>query len=132
MDALLAPEARQALEALALSRSPASAGILFGHKRGSRFIIESALPTTPGYYPPQRTYLRLSAAFSDRIIGFFSFSAESGLRKISPPPFAVGKVFLSLKAGPDGRLFLRGHSPDYSRRFILRPVPLAKVKGRKL
>jgi len=129
MDALLAPEARQALEALALSRSPAPAGILLGHKRGSRFIIESALPTTPGYYPPQRTYLRLSAIFPDRIIGFFSFSAEGGLVKLPPPPFAVGKIFLCLKAGPKGRLSLRAHSADYGRRLVLRPVPIVKIKG---
>lgn len=131
MDALLAPEARQTLEALSLSRSPASAGILLGHKRGPRFIIERAVPTTAGYYPAQRTYLRLSALFQEAVIGFFSFSAETGLAKLTPPPFAVGKVFLCLKSGPAGRLSFRAFSPDYPHRFILRPVRMATVKGKK-
>jgi hypothetical protein len=131
MDALLATEARQMLEALSLSRSTASAGILLGHKRGPRFIIERAVPTTAGYYPAQRTYLRLSALFQEAIIGFFSFSAEEGLAKLTPPPFAVGKLFLCLKGGPEGRLSFRAFSPDYLHRFILRPVRMAAVKREK-
>jgi hypothetical protein len=130
MDALLATEARHALEALSLSRSPASAGILLGHKRGFRFIIERVVPTRAGYYPTQRTYLRLDALFQQTVIGFFSFSAAAGLAKLTPPPFAVGKVFLCLKRGPNGRLSFRTFSPDHSGRFILRPVRMATVKGK--
>jgi len=129
MDALLTLEARQTLEALSLGRSPVSAGILLGHKRGPRFIIEKALPAGRGYYPAQPTYLRLSALFPDKVIGFFSFASQTGLAKVAPPPFAVGKVFLCPKVGAKGRLSFRAFIPDFAQRFILRPVRMAKFKG---
>jgi hypothetical protein len=131
MDALLAPEARQALEALFIGRSQASAGILIGHRRGLRFIIEKALPTAAGYYPSARTYARLSALTKNAIIGFFSFSSETGLWKMNPPPFAVGKVFLCPKGKAEARLSWRAFSLDYEGRFILKPVRLASLKQKK-
>ncbi|OGD09368.1 MAG: hypothetical protein A2Y86_02735 [Candidatus Aminicenantes bacterium RBG_13_62_12] len=122
MDVLLTRTARRALEAAALGGGRTASGLLLGHKRGGRFVIESAVPSGRGSFPGREAYVRLASILGDEVVGFFSSPPAPGLRKKTPPPFSVGKLFVSVKAGRAGRLSCRAFFIDYAERFVWKPL----------
>ncbi len=129
MDALLTRTAYQALEAAALSSRRTSSGLLLGHKRGRRFIIEKTISSGSGPFPGMEDYFRLNSILGDEVIGFYSSAPGPALRQKDPPPFSVGKVFLSIKAGRAG-CRIRASAIDYTDRFVWKPLRLALPGGK--
>lgn len=127
MDALLTRNARQAVEAAVLGSRRRAAGILLGHKRGGRFIIDRIAPSGPGAFPGLKEYIRLSSILGGDIIGFFSNSPAGDVRRKTPPPFSVGKLFLSVRAGRNGRLASRAFVIDYAGRWVWKSLKLVSL-----
>lgn len=114
------------LEAAVLGGRTAWGGLLLGHKRGGRFIIEKAVPCGPGVFPGRNAYPRLAILFGDALVGFYSSSPPN--RREPPPPFSVGKVFLTVKAGPRG-LSRKAFLADYTSRFLWKPLKIVSLQG---
>ena len=102
MDVLLTRTARRALEAAALGGGRTASGLLLGHKRGGRFVIESAVPSGRGSFPGREAYVRLASILGDEVVGFFSSPPAPGLPAfiISSGLPAAGSS--TVRAGFDG------------------------------
>lgn len=125
MDAYLSREACRSLEALSLlSHRTRPDGLLLGHKRGCRYIVENIFPSQRGFFPSFEKYLLLDQLFQNRILGFFSFAVEEKkLRKILKP-FAHGKLFLDISPDKRKKMEIKSFVIEYEDSFVLLPIPL--------
>ena len=132
MDAFLAREAVQALEALsAVSSAAHLKGCLLGHKRGRRVIIEKVLPVPAGFHPTRENMIRLDRIFRGRMVGFFA-PRGSAFNKALLQPIACGRLFLSVQPRQQGGLCLKPFLIDYDGRFSFNPVKLIREKEGRL
>jgi hypothetical protein len=126
MDVFITPEARREIEALRVARPAASTwGILIGHKRGFRFIVEKVFPAGSGRArPDERIVAELDRIWPGRVIGLFAVRPGTDFCRAVLGPFLYGKLVLRL--GPSGRKFsMRPSVVEFERKFFLAPVALA-------
>jgi len=125
MDACLLEEAYQSLEALGtIATKSNSDGLLLGHIRGHRFIVERIFPTQRGFFQSLDNYFSLNQIFDDEILGFFSFfPEEKKMRKILAP-FAFGKLILQIQLNRQNKMVIKPFLLDYDKEFYLSPIRL--------
>jgi len=133
MDVFLSDEAILHLRAHALEgQGKGQGGLLLGHKRGQRFIVEQVYPSRVHFFSSERNFWILDQLFSGKIIGFYSFTSGSKKAPAVLRPFAYGKVFLRISLRPKNRWNLEPHVIEYKDSFFLRPIALhtpIKEKG---
>jgi hypothetical protein len=125
VDAFITPEARREIEALTVFRpKPGAWGVLVGHRRGFRFIVEKAFPAGDGRsVPDERLLAGLDGVWPGRTIGLFAFRPGAAFRKAVLGPAWYGKLFLRL-SGPARSPELRPSVVEYKRNFFFDEVPL--------
>lgn len=124
MDAFIAADARQAFDALTtLSPGRKLLGVLIGHKRGHRFIVERIFPAPPGFRLDERDILRADEAFAGRAIGFFASGDMARLKAALRGPAAAGRLLLSVRTEKRGPAF-KAYAVDFDGRFRFVPLPL--------
>lgn len=125
MDAYLAAEAHQALEALgSLSAKPDLSGFLIGHKRGHRFFVENIFSLPKGFQPTLENYHDLNRLLDEKIIGFFAFPATTVHKRRFFQPFACGKMFLGVRVDKKTGLRFESYLIDYDDHFLAVPIKL--------
>ena len=135
MDAFISMEAQQALRAIkSIAPGKSVSGLLLGHKRGRRFVVERAFPAPSGFKPSPKSLHLLDGIFEGKIIGFFQFHPDERKERAFLQPAACGKLFLAIDSLPSGQSLLIGCLIDYDGRFELEPIrvtleePQAKAK----
>ncbi len=127
MDAYLSRESYQTLEALSLLAPRSNpTGLLIGHKRGHRYIVERILPTPSGMLISPQKYFDLDRVLDGKIIGFFSAQANDHKTKRILSPFAYGKLFLEVKRSSKSQIKVKPFVVDYAKEFFLTPIRLKK------
>lgn len=126
MDVLITPEAQREIDALRVFRpKPGAWGVLIGHKRGFRFIIEKAFSAGDiGAVPDVRLLAGLEGIWPGRTIGVFVSRPGAGFKRAVLGPAWYGKLVLGL-AGTAKEPVLRPAVVEFDRKFFLSPVPLA-------
>lgn len=126
MDVIITPEARREIEGLRIVRpDPATWGILIGHKRGFRFIVEKIFPAGSGRkLPDERLVADLDRVWPGRIIGLFAIRPGTAFRKAVLGPLFYGQLIVHLGISA-GTPVVRPAIVEFKRRFFLEPVPLA-------
>jgi hypothetical protein len=121
MDVYLTEEAHSFLQAINMVKGDHD-GLLLGHKRGHRFIVEKIFPTHRGFFSSQEQYIALNRHFGDRVIGFFSFNPDE--RKVNKilGPLAQGKLYLRINTQGDDTLDIQPFRIDFEDRFFLSPI----------
>lgn len=123
MDAFLTTDALRTLQAVALlSGSARPAGVLLGHVRGGRFLVEAIVAGQNAKTSSLEVQARLDDLDPGRVIGFFVFSPTAAGRRAFAKPHACGKLFLAVKKGRSGGLGFKGYHIDYDGRFVFLPV----------
>jgi hypothetical protein len=135
VDAFITPEARREIDALMVFRpKPGTWGVLVGHRRGFRFIVEKAFPAGGGgSVPDERLLAGLDGVWPGRTIGLFAVRPGAAFTKAVRGPAWYGKLVLRL-SGPARSPAMRPSVVEYKRRFFLAPialVPAAKEKARE-
>lgn len=135
VDAFISMEAQQALRAIkSIAPGKSVSGLLIGHKRGRRFVVERAFPAPAGFKPSLKSLHLLDGIFEGKIIGFFQFHSDEKKERAFLQPSACGKFFLAIDSLPSGQSLLIGCLIDYDGRFELEPIlvtmeePRAKAK----
>ena len=130
VDAFITRQAGVDLEALhLLAPGSRSWGLVFGHKRGFRFIVERAFPSPAGWpLPPAARLEALNRLWEGRLIGLFSVRDRAVLKPEALGPYFYGKLVLDLR-GPSGAASAKAYVVDFERRFFLSPIALSR--GRK-
>ncbi|MCX6559471.1 MAG: hypothetical protein NTZ26_03050 [Candidatus Aminicenantes bacterium] len=133
MDAYLTPDARLALQALAVtSGRAASAGFLIGHVRGGRFIVEGLVPAaSPTTISDPEIFFRLDALYAGRIIGFFLAASAASARKPLLRPHACGKLVLAARKTPSGRSAWKGFLIEFDGEFSFARAQIISETERK-
>ena len=132
MDVLIAPEARRELEALQVFKpKPGTWGVLVGHRRGARFIVEKLLPAgAAGTVPDEGLLAGLDVVWPARTIGLVAVHPGAAFRKAACGPTWYGKVLLEL-AGTSKAPRLRPSVIEFERKFFLAPIDLAPAVKEK-
>jgi len=135
VDAFITPEARREIEALTVFRpKPGAWGVLVGHRRGPRFVVEKAFPAGDGRaVPDERLLAGLDAVWPGRTIGLFAFRPTAAFLKAVRGPAWYGKLLLRL-SGPVRLPAIRPSVVEFERGFVLDPIglaPAAKEKARE-
>jgi len=135
MDVLITPEAKREMEALrAFKPKPGTWGVVVGHMRGRRFIVEKVVPAgRPGTLPDEGLLAGLDAVWPGRTIGLVAVRPGAAFRKAVCGPAWYGKLVLEL-AGPAAAPVIRPSVVEFERRFFLVPIelaPAAKEKARE-
>ncbi len=125
MDVYLSRQALLQIEALSLI-SPASEGILCGHKKGQRFFVENILSAVGVFAAPPERMRRLQDLLQESFLGFFSLdlSEEKGDGVLGPS--SVGKVFLDIRSRTEKKPTMSASVFDYDGTFRLLPVKIKK------
>lgn len=122
MDAYLSREAYRFFEALALVSTEASPdGLLIGHKRGHRYVVEKIFPALKGFSVFPQIYFELDKIFDGKLIGFYSLKPEEKKIKKILAPFAYGKLFLKVHR-QENRVAIESFLIDYREGFFLSPI----------
>jgi hypothetical protein len=103
MDVLITPEAKREVEALRAFRPrPGTWGVLIGHRRGPRFIVEKvATAGDPGTVPGEDLLERLDAVWPGRTIGLIAVRPGAAFKRAARGPAWYGKLVLELaRNGP--------------------------------
>ncbi len=126
VDVLITPGARREIDALAVFRPRSGAwGVLIGHRRGSRLIVEQVLAGgSPGTTPDERVLAGVGAIWPGRTIGVVAVRPGSAFRKALLGPAWYGKLVLR-STGPAKAPVFRPFAVEFKRRFFFDPVPLA-------
>jgi hypothetical protein len=126
VDVFITPEARHEIETLRIVRPAASTwGILIGHKRGFRFIVEKVFPAGGGRnLPNERVFAELDRVWPGRVIGLFAVRPGAAFRKAVLGPLFYGKLIVHMGASA-GTPAVRPSVVEFERRFFLAPVALA-------
>jgi hypothetical protein len=132
VDVLVTPEARQELEAIRAFRPrPGTWGVLVGHRRGSRIIVEKVLAAgDPGTVPGEALLERLDSVWPGRTIGLVAVRPGAAFKKAARGPAWYGKLVLEI-AGTARAPVLRPFVVEFERRFFLDPVPFAPAVKEK-
>src|SRR4030042_118038 len=133
MDVLITPEAKREIDALRVVRPrPPTWGVLIGHKRGFRFIVEKVCAAGSGRtLPEERLLVGLDGIWPGRTIGLFAVRPATAFKKAVLGPAWYGKLIIQM-AGSAKAPAMRPSVVEFERKFFLAPVPLApagKEKG---
>ena len=125
VDVLITPEARREIEALmAIRPLPSTWGILIGHKRGFRFIVEKIFPAGSGrVLPNERVLAGLDGIWPGRVIGLFSVRPGIAFRKAVLSPGWYGKLVFDLGLSAQKRS-IRPYIVEFKTKFFLARIPL--------
>ena len=125
MDVLVTPEARREIETLrAIRPLPSTWGILIGHKRGFRFIVEKIFPAGSGrVLPNERHVAELDHVWPGRVIGLFSVRPGVAFRKAVLSPGWYGKLVLDFGLSVQKRS-IRPYIVEFKTKFFLARIPL--------
>jgi hypothetical protein len=130
MDAFLAIEALQTLSSLRLLPFPKNSfGLLFGHKRGRRYIVEKALPAPEKFEPTAENLEELDRLFRGKLVGLFGLELDPKKKTILLQPLAGGRLYLDVRRRKQGGLCLKPFLVDYDGRFSFIPIGLVREKG---
>jgi len=132
VDVLVIPEARREIEALRAFR-PASGtwGILIGHRRGPRYIVEKVVAAgRPGLRPDERLLEAFDRIWPGGVIGLMAVRPDAAFKKAVLAPVWYGKLVLR-SAGPERAPVLQAGVVEFERRFFLDAVPLAAAVKEK-
>jgi len=123
---LITQEARREVEALQAFRpAPGAWGVIVGHKRGPRFIVEKIVAAgSPKSAPDERLLARLDKIWPGRVIGLAAVRPEAAFKKALLGPAWFGKLVLQ-SSGPVKAPVLRSWVVEFERRFFLAPIPFA-------
>jgi hypothetical protein len=126
VDVFITPEARRELEALrAVRPRPSAWGVLIGHKRGFRFIVEKVFPAAGAAAAPSERLVReLDRVWSGRVIGLFAVRPGAAFKKAVLGPAWYGKLVLDLGLSAR-KQSVRPFVVEFERRFFLALVTLA-------
>jgi len=128
MDAFIAAEARQSLAALsALSAGKKLFGILVGHKRGHRFIVEKAFPAAAFRFSPA-DFARADELFAGKVLGFYSSGGLARIKARLLQPYAAGRLLLAVRTAKHAPSF-KAYAVDFDGRFRVVPLPLIVEEG---
>jgi len=126
MDVFVSDGAKRSLLAeLILHSGGGPDGLLLGHKRGSRFIVEEILPTRSGFFASQSALAACDRYLQHRILGFFTYSPGSGKIQKILTPIAYGKLYLEVAGDGIDNLVLISYLIEYKDGFFLAPIPIA-------
>ena len=123
MDVHLTREAQQHLKAIHIV-SPKTHGLLIGHKRGHRFVVERILPTPKSFTFPLEKHMQLNQILEDSIIGFFSFDTDKSLLSRILVPFFTRKLFLEISQGKGNKTTINPFVIEYDKKFHLSPIKI--------
>jgi hypothetical protein len=125
MDIYLTAAASQNLEAVRLlAPAEESRGLLLGHRRGNRFIVENILSSPAKHWPSPKILLKLDGEVGGKIIGFFILGSAGPGRAELLQPIGVGKVLVEGRGRGGKRNLFRGKLIDYEEGFNFRPIPV--------
>jgi hypothetical protein len=132
MDVLIIPEARREIEAMGVFKPrPGAWGVLIGHKRGPRFIVEKIFPLgNPGAAPDERLLEGLEHVWPGGTIGLVAVRPSPMLKKAALGPAWFGKLVLQI-TGTAKAPVLRSSVVGFEGKFRLVPVPLAPAAKEK-
>jgi hypothetical protein len=125
VDALITAEAAAELEALNILRpGRASWGILLGHRRGRRSLIEGFFLAGSGTpFPSLKNLDRLDRLWNGRIVGLLAVRPDAAIKKRLLGPYFYGRLYLDLRFGKAGPR-LRAYCVEFDRVFFLSPIRL--------
>jgi hypothetical protein len=124
VDAYITAEALQILEALdALNPRRRRSGVLIGHKRGRRFIVERILPAPANFDPKPAVLGRLDEIFAGKAVGFFSSGDLTRTRAGLRQPLAAGRLLLATESRRRARR-VKAWAVDFDGRFRFIPIPV--------
>jgi len=113
---------------------PGTWGVLVGHRRGSRFIVEKvATAGDPAAVPDEDLLGRLDAVWPGRTVGLIAVRPGAAFRRAARGPAWYGKLVLEL-AGTARSPVLRPFVVEFERGFFLDPIafaPAVKEKARE-
>jgi len=126
VDVFITPEARREIDALRVFRpKPGAWGVIIGHKRGPRFIVEKVLPAgAPGTAPDEKALAELDGIWPGRIIGIVLVRPPAALKKALLGPAWFGRLVLQ-STGPARAPVLGSAVVGYERRFRFETLPFA-------
>jgi hypothetical protein len=132
VDVLITPEARREVEALRVIRPADSAwGILIGHKRGFRFIVEKVFPAGNGRaLPSERLLAGLDGIWPGGVIGLFAVRPGAAFKKAILGPAWYGKLVLDL-GSTARKQSIRSFTVEFERKFFLAGIPLVTAGSAK-
>jgi hypothetical protein len=126
MDVFITPEARHEIDALRAFRPKLGAwGVIIGHKRGPRFIVEKVLTAgSSGTVPDERSLAEFEGIWPGRVIGIMIARPAAALKKALLGPAWFGRLVLQ-STGPARTPVLSSSVVGFGRRFRFEPVPFA-------
>ena len=126
MDVLIVPEARREIAALqALRPAGGTWGILIGHRRGPRYVIEKVVTAGPPERLPDEEVLEeIDRLWPGHVIGLAVIKPGTAFKKAVLAPAWYGKLVLQ-STGPVRQPVLRASRVSFERRFFLDAVPFA-------
>jgi hypothetical protein len=126
MDVLVIPEARREIEGLkVLGPAAGTWGVLVGHRRGPRYLVEKVVAAAPPQRLPDASLLEaLDRIWPGVVIGVVVVRPRAAFRKALLAPAWCGKLVLQL-GGPARKPVLKAVQVTFARRFRLEPVPFA-------
>jgi hypothetical protein len=132
VDVLITPDARREIEALGIfSPRPSAWGVLIGHKRGPRFIVEKVFPAGSGRdQPNERHVAELDRVWPGRVIGLFSVRPGVAFRKAVLSPGWYGKLVLNLGLSAQ-KQSIRPYIVEFKTKFFLARIPLVTARRPK-
>ncbi len=128
VDVLIIPEAQREIDALRAFRPrPGTWGVIIGHKRGSRFIVEKvAAAGNPGTVPDERILAELDKIWPGRIIGIAAVRPDAAFLKALLGPAWYAKLVIQSSSTAKATA-LRSHVVEFKRKFFFDPVPQASA-----
>ena len=132
VDVLIIPEARREIEAWRAFRpAPGTWGVLIGHRRGPRYIVEKvAAAGRPGFTPDERLLEAFDRIWPGGVIGLAVVRPDAAFKKAVLAPAWYGKLVLR-SSGPAKAPRLEAGVVEFERRFFLDAVPLAAAAKEK-
>jgi hypothetical protein len=126
MDVFVVPDARLEIDTLlALRPRPGAWGVIIGHRRGPRFIVEKVAGAgNPATMPDERILAELERIWPGRIIGIAVVRPGAAFKKALLGPAGYGKLVL-VASGSIKTPVLRPYVVEFGRRFFLDAVPFA-------
>ncbi len=132
VDVFITPEAGREIEALGILRPrPSPWGVLIGHKRGFRFIVEKVFPVGSGRVLPNEWLLaELDRVWPGRVIGLFAARPGAAFRKAVLSPGWYGKLVLDFGLSAR-KQSIRPFTVEFERKFFLARIPLVTAGSAK-
>jgi len=126
VDVLITPGAGRDLEAFRAFRpKPGAWGVLVGHRRGPRTIVEKVASGGGPEAPPGDAALaRFEALWPGRIVGLAVARPGTAFKRAVRGPAWYGRIILSLSGRPAAPA-LRAQAVVFDRRFFLEDVRIA-------